>query len=228
MFENNMHKRRFWMKKEKQINQNSEQKIISVATEMFANNGFDGTSIRDICKKADVNISMISYYFGGKEELYAKIVSGIVEKIITYMKHNMHIDELMPKFDKISKADKINFLYTALDFIIEYFYSDKISDSELMLLFREQMNSGILINAEGYKLLKRLLASILNKDENDKEIIFRTVTIVGQVQSAKIFKQFSLNLMGQSKYTQQDTLLFKSIVISQIKAILAELDKEST
>lgn len=214
------------MRKTKEINQNTELKIMDVATELFAKNGFDGTSIRDICKQADVNISMISYYFGGKEELYEKIVSHTVEKIITYMKLNMHIDDMPSNFESIPKKQKIEFLYKALDFIIDYFYSDKISDSEIMILFREQMISGIPINAEGYKILKKLLASIIGKDENDKEIIFRTITIVGQVHSARIFKQFSLKLMGQSKYSHEDTLLFKNIVISQIKAVLADFVNE--
>ncbi|MBS1771934.1 MAG: TetR/AcrR family transcriptional regulator [Bacteroidetes bacterium] len=55
--------------------------ILDVAAELFADNGFDGTSVRDIAKAADVNIAMISYYFGSKEKL--------LEAIFT--KHSAHI-----------------------------------------------------------------------------------------------------------------------------------------
>lgn len=43
--------------------------IIEVAERLFAGNGFSGTSIRDIALAADINVSMISYYFGSKEKL---------------------------------------------------------------------------------------------------------------------------------------------------------------
>jgi len=43
--------------------------IIQVAERLFAGKGFSGTSIRDIAHAADINVSMISYYFGSKEKL---------------------------------------------------------------------------------------------------------------------------------------------------------------
>ncbi|MDO6738758.1 TetR family transcriptional regulator [Wenyingzhuangia sp. 2_MG-2023] len=43
--------------------------ILNVSEKLFAENGFDGTSVRTIAKEADVNVAMISYYFGSKEKL---------------------------------------------------------------------------------------------------------------------------------------------------------------
>ena len=49
---------------------NSKQlQIIGVAEKLFAEKGFSGTSVRDISQEADINVSMISYYFGSKEKL---------------------------------------------------------------------------------------------------------------------------------------------------------------
>ena len=50
--------------------ENSKSRILEAATKLFAQKGFDGASIREICKLADVNLCMISYYWGGKQELY--------------------------------------------------------------------------------------------------------------------------------------------------------------
>lgn len=47
--------------------------ILQVAERLFATHGFDGTSVRDIAKEADVNVAMISYYFGSKEKLLQKL-----------------------------------------------------------------------------------------------------------------------------------------------------------
>ncbi|UZT99425.1 TetR/AcrR family transcriptional regulator [Chryseobacterium fluminis] len=51
-----------------------EENILYAAEKLFAELGFEGTSTREIAKAANVNISMISYYFGSKEKLYEKLV----------------------------------------------------------------------------------------------------------------------------------------------------------
>ena len=48
--------------------------ILNVAERLFAEEGFDGTSVRDIAKKANINVAMISYYFGSKEKLLEAVV----------------------------------------------------------------------------------------------------------------------------------------------------------
>ena len=54
--------------------------LISAATPLFAEKGFNGVGVRELSIAAGVNLSMISYYFGGKEGLYAAILN---EQFIT-------------------------------------------------------------------------------------------------------------------------------------------------
>jgi TetR/AcrR family transcriptional regulator len=49
--------------------------LIAASTPLFAEKGFNGVSVREIARAAGVNLSMISYYFGGKEGLYAAILN---------------------------------------------------------------------------------------------------------------------------------------------------------
>ena len=51
-------------------------KLIFIATRLFAERGLNGVSIRELSKAAGVSISMISYYFGGKEGLYSSVLQG--------------------------------------------------------------------------------------------------------------------------------------------------------
>ncbi|GLB52116.1 TetR family transcriptional regulator [Neptunitalea chrysea] len=52
------------------MNLNDKQiQILIIAEQLFAEHGFGATSVRQIAKKADINIAMISYYFGSKEKL---------------------------------------------------------------------------------------------------------------------------------------------------------------
>lgn len=48
----------------------TKNKILLTALRLFAQKGFVETKIQEIVAKSDVNLSMISYYFGGKENLY--------------------------------------------------------------------------------------------------------------------------------------------------------------
>lgn len=52
----------------------SRSRILAAATPMFARQGLNGVSVRSLASAAGVNLSMISYHFGGKEGLYAEIL----------------------------------------------------------------------------------------------------------------------------------------------------------
>lgn len=56
-----------------------KDQIIAAATELFAQNGFEGTSIADIAQLADVNHSLIFHYFGNKEKLWTAVKQGIAQ-----------------------------------------------------------------------------------------------------------------------------------------------------
>ena len=48
-------------------------KLLVAAGEVFAENGFKNTTVRDICKRADVNVAAVNYHFGSKEKLYEAV-----------------------------------------------------------------------------------------------------------------------------------------------------------
>src|SRR5512139_593226 len=54
----------------------TRSKILSAATPLFAMHGLNGVSIRDLASAAGVNLSLVSYHFGGKEGLYTEILKG--------------------------------------------------------------------------------------------------------------------------------------------------------
>ena len=63
-------------------------KILNAATELFMQHGFKEVTLRDIAAHAQVNLSLISYYYGTKENLgnavydvWASSLFGEVEKV---------------------------------------------------------------------------------------------------------------------------------------------------
>ncbi|MFC7320304.1 forespore capture DNA-binding protein RefZ [Halobacillus campisalis] len=52
---------------------NTRQRVLDVSCSLFYSNGFNGTSVRDIAKKAKVNVSIIHYYFKSKQGLFESL-----------------------------------------------------------------------------------------------------------------------------------------------------------
>ncbi|HEX3386802.1 MAG TPA: TetR/AcrR family transcriptional regulator [Mucilaginibacter sp.] len=48
----------------------TEQKIIAVAKRVFTRKGYAAARIRDIAAEAEINISLVNYYFRSKEKLF--------------------------------------------------------------------------------------------------------------------------------------------------------------
>ncbi|MGQ0418773.1 TetR family transcriptional regulator, partial [Bacillus sp. HC-Mk] len=57
----------------------TKQKVIDAAISLFNTKGYDGTSVRDIAKRADVNVANISYYFAGKQGLLEQLITDFLE-----------------------------------------------------------------------------------------------------------------------------------------------------
>lgn len=59
--------------------QETRQRLIDAASELFAERGFNHVSIRDICAAANANVAAVNYYFHDKWGLYKVILDMIVE-----------------------------------------------------------------------------------------------------------------------------------------------------
>jgi TetR/AcrR family fatty acid metabolism transcriptional regulator len=57
----------------------TSEKILSAARELFEEKGFDLTSVREIATKADVNVALINYHFGSKDNLLLAIMEQSVD-----------------------------------------------------------------------------------------------------------------------------------------------------
>ena len=102
--------------------------IIETAEKLFADKGFDGTSVRDIADEAGINVAMISYYFGSKEKL--------LEALFTYRAEGTTLKlEAMLKDKEQSPLEKVN---TLIEYYIEKFHNQPCFHK---IMSREQVTS---------------------------------------------------------------------------------------
>lgn len=122
--------------------------IIDAAEKLFALKGFEGASVRDIAHEADVNVAMISYYFGSKEKLMEAIFEARTQNI------RLKVENLLQDTGK-TPLEKV---YTLIDDYVEKFMNQQRFHRIMM---REQiMENNTPVAAYIFELKKKNQESI--------------------------------------------------------------------
>jgi AcrR family transcriptional regulator len=103
-------------------------KIMETAEELFAEKGFSGTSVRDIADAADVNVAMISYYFGSKEKM--------LESLFTYRSESTML-KLASMYNNTSLTP-MEKVHQMIDYYIDKFLNQQCFHKVMM---REQVGN---------------------------------------------------------------------------------------
>jgi AcrR family transcriptional regulator len=145
-------------------------KILQVAETLFAEKGFDGTSIRNIAKEAKINIAMVSYYFGSKERLLESLIV-FRTKDLKLQIENLSVENLEP-IEKINKLieiyiNRIN-CNKGIYRILHFEFSDEKRDIDLQAL--NDLRTGNL------KSLTTIIEEGQNKGVFRKDIIVPLIT----------------------------------------------------
>lgn len=67
--------------KQSRVTISTRDRILIEAANHFAEHGFHASSLREICRDADVNPSLLHYYFKSKSELFLEVVSSFRERL---------------------------------------------------------------------------------------------------------------------------------------------------
>ena len=59
----------------------TRERILSCAERLFAESGFDLTSLRTITTEAEVNLAAVNYHFGTKDELVREVLRRRIEPL---------------------------------------------------------------------------------------------------------------------------------------------------
>ncbi|XGC82334.1 TetR/AcrR family transcriptional regulator [Bdellovibrio bacteriovorus] len=149
----------------------ARQKIMDAAIELFARDGLHGVSTRDIAKASGLNLSLISYYFGGKEGLYKTAIHEFSAKIFA------QIQEVTDEFEQDEVSAKS--IQRAIVALINNFIDMRVANPNMAkimtreklegLPFCREIQENILTNA-GDKMIRIITkgqkAGIVNKNIN--------------------------------------------------------------
>ncbi|MFM9282092.1 TetR family transcriptional regulator [Paenibacillus jiagnxiensis] len=118
-----------------------KMRILLAAKKLFAQHGYDGTSVRQICEEAGANIALISYHFGGKDGVYKAV-----------FEHFFPVKEL--KSVNFADLDPIEGIRLLVSRIIRLTYRDRelsfmIQQEMLLRSPRRQMVMNVLVEVWG-------------------------------------------------------------------------------
>ena len=200
----------------KNDDENTKDRILKIATKLFAQKGYDGTSIRDIVKAANVNVAMVSYYWGGKKELFHGIINELVDTQTKYAKSAL---DFAVNPEDLPKKEQIKLMYRTVDKAIDFFYGD-VPYELLTFLMHGQKEKTIFENLPLFIYGKKLLAAIFDKRENDKEVILTLVSIITNINSPRLMPNLSLTLMGQRTVRKEDIKIIKKNIYIYLDALI--------
>lgn len=160
--------------------------ILSVAEVLFASKGFEGTSVRDIAQAAEVNVAMISYYFGSKERLLYSLIEERAE-LSSLMLKNLNRNKTMTPWEKMEYI---------IDFYVDMMLKNRdyynIASRQLSIVQDESL-AQLLVNIK--RRNSALIIEIVN--EGKQKGVFKDVdndltisTVMGTISNLSMSRLF--------------------------------------
>lgn len=200
-----------------QVLSDKKQHIILTAIELFAEKGFDGSSIRDLAARADVNVAMVNYYFGSKEKLF----EAIVEYRASFMRGKLDEIHANTSMTEIEKIDAIIDNY--VDKILAHPSFHRILHQELLKREREALHDGII---SIFMRNTSVLHSIIN--QGIKKKVFRKVdpeltmaTLIGTINQVMLSKPLCGILVNSDpNFDPYTDVAFKNRLVKHLKLLM--------
>ena len=85
----------------------TKTKILDAAEILFADKGFNGTSLREITGQAEVNLAAVNYHFGSKKELIKAVMSRYMNELSPRLESSLNtlcLEERQPTLIDVFSA----------------------------------------------------------------------------------------------------------------------------
>ncbi|MBO5782393.1 MAG: CerR family C-terminal domain-containing protein [Opitutales bacterium] len=206
-------------------NSHDTRSIIALAAiDEFALRSVDGARTRHIAKKANVNHAAISYYFGGKWNMYLEIIRVLVRHFSKLFAPVYEECEAFFKSESKSRAQAIGLLKKYLVTSHQFYLKDLSSKIDMIIKREENFPTEAfdIVFEEGiryhFSIMKDLIAFLM-PDASDEEISSISISIIGMNSSITSCKTAFLKLNGKDSLSVGDIGLFSKTIENLIDKI---------
>ena len=144
-----------------QETEETRERILSAAQELFSEKGFEATSVRDITTEAGCNVASVNYHFGGKDNLYLETFRSML--VVLREQRLAVLGELMAR-DPAPTLEE--FLESFAEGFIEPLVDESRGRMFTILVSREMFNPrlphNVFVDEFIQPLLERATSSLAN------------------------------------------------------------------
>lgn len=154
----------------------TRNKIVEVARVLFAELGFEGTSVREIAKEAEVNLASVNYHFNNKENLFTEVLrQGYVECSVElrsyYNSHHPSLEDILLYLFRY-------FIHKSYD--LKCFFKMMLSSQHNHNL-TAQGTEDELIGPPGGKVIMDAIMNEVNRPLSEEDLFWALGTLFGHV-----------------------------------------------
>ena len=201
----------------------ARNRVLDAALDLFGERGLTGTTVRDIAARAKVNVAAISYYFGGKDELYRAVAGTVIGSVEARVRHRVaHLPDTPPTGPAEALA--------ALEMLVETMVDVIVGPEEMRrvarFIIREQMQPTAAFEIL-YGVLTRLHAAgtalfgaAAGLDPEAAETKLRVFLMIGQVLFFRIGEAAVLRRLGRDRYDEAFLSEVKALARQNVRAMV--------
>jgi AcrR family transcriptional regulator len=186
----------------------TRQRIIDAAIEVFGEQGFDAATTRQIALHAGVNPPALQYYFENKEGVYLACAEHLATENRRYFQPV--ISQILQLDDQADTECCITLFCQLLDAMLDRVFSQQHSQNKRLFHARVQMGQGpqgafqVMREQLGRELGKagaKLVARVTQTSEDLQLTQLRTLSLLGQVV---MFHNMRRSVLDQLQWNEVD------------------------
>lgn len=172
----------------------TRRRLLDAACEVFAEKGYRGARLADICRRAGANAAAANYHFGDKAALYVEAWEHAFRKD---MEEGFPVPEDLPPEERFSQL---------IRYLLRAFVEKSRRGQFTRLYFQELANPTGLIRDVLHKLIEPrrmfllgLLSEITGLSPDDERLLFCELSVINQCRAVFTVRREDLEyLLGQA------------------------------
>ena len=198
-------------------------RLLDAAAEIFGTYNLEGATTRQLAERADVNQAAIPYYFGGKEGLYLATIEHF------FSVHAPKIGSVVAEIESrltaknIDRGEALDLLKRLLGTMLEVLLRQQTNRSFGRIIIREQMQPTKAFDLIYERVIRHvhqtvsaLLAILLEREPDDRSVIFRAQMIVGQILVFLAGRETIKRRLNLTGYTDEEFAEIKAALHEQL------------
>lgn len=202
-------------------------RLVASALKLFALNGYDAVSTREICHTASCNLASIKYHFGGKEGLYQAVVEQVVSEMQAFL---IPATAGMHQGVAAAAGDRAVLTRLAADYVgrsVQGFLGDPLMRLRLAFIMREyaaptpafdSIYRGFIEPHHG--AVNALVAAVIGTPTDAPETIIRTHALIGQIMVLLIGRPVLLRRLDWDNFSPRRIDQVSHVVTRSVLASL--------